>query len=243
VVRVVDGDTFEVKGGYKVRLGSVNAPESREHMGKWATNQVSKLILHKEVTLSYGPTTADHYHRLIADVIVDGKSLEEILLSRGVVHLFVIPPNHPDNYEALVKAQTEAKKKRLGIWGTQEYQIPLHVTSFHANARGDDLSNLQGEYLRIANISGESIDLKGYSITNRRGQKLVFPSLVIPVGYTFQVISGKGKTQGDPKTPYKVFWNSNKEIWNNEGDQATIYDPAGNVILKRDHAPKKTHPN
>lgn len=240
ILRVVDGDTYLLDDGHKVRLSGVNTPEKSERIGQLVKESVKQLLTGKEVTLTYGSTSKDHYGRLIAEVWLDGKSVPEILLSNGWAHLFIIPPGRPERYEALIAAQRDARKARRGIWSEERYRGELHITSFHANARGDDSVRPDGEYVRIANTSGKDLNLEGYFVTNAKGRKLQLPSVVIPEGYTFQLVSGIGRNQGSLTESYKIFWNSNGPVWNNDADTVTLFDPQGQWIDEAVHAPKRT---
>lgn len=240
IVRVVDGDTYLLDDGHKVRLSGVNTPEKSERIGQLVKEAVKHLLTGKEVTLTYGPTSKDHYGRLIAEVWLDGKSVPEILLSNGWAHLFIIPPGRPERYDALVAAQREARRLNRGIWGEERYRGELHITSFHANARGDDSVRPDGEYVRIANTSGKDLNLEGYVVTNAKGRKLLLPAVVIPEGYTFQLVSGVGRNQGSLTESYKIYWNSNGPVWNNDADTVTLLDPQGQWIDEAVHAPKRT---
>ena len=55
VIRVVDGDTYHILKNGKiiiVRLGNVDAPESKQQFGSEATKNVSDLILGKDVVFN-----------------------------------------------------------------------------------------------------------------------------------------------------------------------------------------------
>lgn len=91
VVRVIDGDTLEVTVGgtqERVRLAQVDAPESTtqtECYGPQATARLQELLpVGAEVVLRRpGPPFRDDYDRLLAEVLVDGTSVNEILIHEG----------------------------------------------------------------------------------------------------------------------------------------------------------------
>lgn len=242
VVRVVDGDTYVLQDGNRVRLSCVNTPEKSERIGPMVKEAAIRLLLNKEITLTYGPTAKDHYGRLVADVWINNQSMAEILLREGLAHLFIIPPTRPERYEALLQAQRDARAANRGIWSEDRYRGVLHITSFHANSRGDDRENLEGEYVRIANTSGADLNLQGFALTNLGGRTLQLPAITIPEGYTFQVVSGVGDNGGSLTKPYKIFWNARGPVWNNDEDKATLLDPQGRWIDEAIHSPKRTHP-
>ena len=106
------------------------------------------------------------------------------------------------------------------------------------NAAGDDRSNVNGEYLRTCNVSSEVVDLAGYKITNIAGRSFTLPSVLVPPGHTFKLISGVGEQQTNPDEQLEVYLGSADPIWNNQRDRATLYDRHGAVVDSRTHETK-----
>lgn len=73
VIRVLDGDTIEVKTlpakivvyevPIRVRLINIDAPEKKQPFGRWSTNQLKALLAGQSVTVSY--TQTDRYGRVL----------------------------------------------------------------------------------------------------------------------------------------------------------------------------------
>jgi endonuclease YncB( thermonuclease family) len=237
VTSVYDGDTFTLANGDKVRLAGVNTPELRppEPYGIEARDSAEGFLQRGDIEL-IGAGNRDAYGRVLAAAEVDGHSLTEHLLRQGMGHLFLIPPVGQElDVPALLAAQQLAQAENLGIWSTERYQGALHITSFHANASGDDRENVNGEYMRICNISGEPINVDGYRITDAGRGNWVLPSLTIPAGHTVKVHSGVGVNQIDPRDQLQIFLGSDYPIWNNRHDRATIYDRFGSISDVRVH--------
>ena len=149
-----------------------------------------------------------------------------------------------------------SSSSRPSTWGTSTRSWPPRrrpappsaasgapsITSFHANAAGDDRENVNGEYLRVCNISGTELNIDGYRITDASGNSFGFPAVVIPPGHTIKVHSGHGENQLDPSSQLAVYLGSDGPIWNNEEDRATLYDRFGVVVDSRNHAVKKATP-
>ncbi len=243
VTGVYDGDTMTLSSGDKVRLKWVNTPEIRppEAYAVEAREAAKAFVSGKTATLLYGETVRDSYGRLIAGVVIDGKSLTEHLLELGLGHLFVIPPDDTD-LTAFIAAQERARKARRGLWSTPEFQGVLHITSFHANADGDDRENVNGEYLRICNISAETLDLSGFRIADISGNSFEWPKVLLPPGNTVKVHAGRGATQADPDDQIAIYLGSASPIWNNKLDRATIYDRFGRVVDAREHSVQEETP-
>ncbi|HCH65457.1 MAG TPA: hypothetical protein DFR83_21810, partial [Deltaproteobacteria bacterium] len=152
VIKVYDGDTVTLEGGDKVRLRWVNTPELRplQAFAVEARDSASALLMGKTVDLVYGPGgKRDGYGRLVAGIRTEESDLSMHLLERGLAHVFIIPPDDLDP-AALLAAQQTAKEAGLGIWSLPEYSGTLHITSFHANGRGDDRADPNVEYLRLS---------------------------------------------------------------------------------------------
>ena len=239
VVDVYDGDTLTLESGDKIRLKWVNSPELRpsEEYGIEAREAAKQLVLDQVVQLKTGAVKRDSYGRIIAGVELNGTDLSTHLLSLGLGHLFIIPPDN-DDHTKRQEAQSKAREAGRGIWSTDRYRGVLHITSFHANANGDDRTNVNGEYLRVANISDRTVDLDGFRIAEQSGRSWMLPSMLIPAGHTFKVHSGVGSNQTDPQKQLAVYLGNESPIWNNTRDRATLYDRHGRVIDSRLHAPK-----
>jgi endonuclease YncB( thermonuclease family) len=240
VVAVYDGDTVTLDTGDKVRLRWVNTPELKpaEAYGIEGREAAAALLLNKKVQLVYGQVKRDGYGRLIAGMRTEaGEDLSTHLLELGYGHLFVIPPDDSD-LTPLIEAQERARKGRRGIWSDERYQGELHITSFHANADGDDRENPHGEYLRVCNVSPRPLDLQGYKLTDINGSTWTLPELILPPGNTVKIISGKGANQPDPASQLEIYLQTDGPVWNNAHDRATLYDRYGKVVDAREHAPK-----
>ncbi len=122
VEKVNDGDTITVRIGRdleRIRLIGIDAPEmGQQPWGLMAREHLKALIdsSSRNVTLEYDVVKRDKYGRLLAYVWTkEGKMLNEAMLKDGYALLFTFPPNvkHVDEF---IKAEKQAKDKRIGIW-------------------------------------------------------------------------------------------------------------------------------
>lgn len=123
VVQVYDGDTYKVldKGKFKIiRLANVDAPELNQYYGKLVKAYVSKLILARIVSLDERRT--DRYGRIVADVTIDGFSLDSLLVAKGWAWHYVSVSLNP----SLSMYQARAIKAKAGIWKCA-YNVPLWI--------------------------------------------------------------------------------------------------------------------
>lgn len=240
VASVYDGDTVTLDTGDKIRLRWVNTPELRpaEDFGIEAREATKAFVLNKEVELTFdAENPRDGYGRVVAGLKTSEGDLSVHLAERGLGHVFVIPPDDTDLTE-LIAAQGRARQARLGIWTLDAYQGPLHITSFHANGRGDDAKFVNGEYLRVCNVSAVPVDLSAYTLTDDDGNKYPLPPVTIPAGHTVKIHSGKGRDQNDPTKQIEAYLQSDTPVWDNDGDTATLVDAKGNRVDQRVHEVK-----
>ncbi|MCB9663554.1 MAG: thermonuclease family protein [Alphaproteobacteria bacterium] len=237
VISVYDGDTMTLENGDKVRLRWVNTPELKPHepFSDEARAFTERMVHRQVVTLDPSPDGRDGYGRLVAGVSTPEGDLSLGLLEAGLAHVFVIPPD-PTDIAPLLAAQERARAARRGIWTTEAYQAPLHITSFHANAPGPDEDNVNGEYLRVANVGPGPVDLTGWAVRTRAtNQVLPLPSLVVPAGHTVKVLAGVGLLQADPARQLVVHLGSAVPVYADEGETVELVDPSGRGVDRRTH--------
>ncbi len=117
VVGVSDGDTITVltpdKTQIRVRLYGIDAPESHQDFGTRSKQFASNMVFGKTVTLQIHDT--DRYGRTVAEVIIDGRSLNEELVKSGMAWVYpqycrVSKCIQWNRYEAAARAE------KVGLW-------------------------------------------------------------------------------------------------------------------------------
>lgn len=130
VTRVVDGDTFELSDGSKVRLIGVNTPESTtrtEPYGKEASEYTKSRLEGKQVWLQKDVSETDRYGRLLRIVWLDipkndmdeneirTKMFNAELVIKGYAEPATYPPDVKYS-EFFRKFAREAREKEVGLW-------------------------------------------------------------------------------------------------------------------------------
>ena len=124
VVRVVDGDTIQVRVGdqtEKVRYIGIDAPETRhptrgeEPGGREATAVNRHLVDGRTVRLELDVRHRDRYGRLLAYVHVDGIMVNAELVRLGYAHAVSVPPNVRHQH-ALRALERQARDAGRGLW-------------------------------------------------------------------------------------------------------------------------------
>ena len=125
VVRVVDGDTIEIRMGEaeeRVRLIGIDAPESvhpdaalNSAMGVRAAEYLSELLDGKNVRLELDTQERDRYGRLLAYVYSDDVLVNEQMVEAGMAVVATYPPKvrYVDRF---VEAERRARENGVGLW-------------------------------------------------------------------------------------------------------------------------------
>ncbi len=78
VNKVIDGDTLQTKSRkYSIRLTNLDTPEKGQKGYQEAKDALKKLVLNKKILIK--PIARDSYRRLLAEITVDGKSVNNIM--------------------------------------------------------------------------------------------------------------------------------------------------------------------
>jgi micrococcal nuclease len=128
VVSVGDGDTLRVATGGKtitVRLACVDSPETAQApFGKAATERLRQLLPPgQQITLRVADT--DRYGRSVAKVYKGDLSINLVLVQEGqaVVYREYLSAC-PELRERLLKAEANAKSRRIGFWNQASPILP-----------------------------------------------------------------------------------------------------------------------
>lgn len=126
VVRVVDGDTFTLRDGRRVRLLGVDAPETGRCMGDRAKTRMEQLVLGRFVRLK--DETQDSYGRILANVIADEPFG---LWMKYLYHRFIVK----DGYHGFAMVNRVMVEEGLGKYGFSGTQYNRVLSSAHEAAR------------------------------------------------------------------------------------------------------------
>ncbi len=121
VERVLDGDTIVLSTGEHVRYLLVDTPEVHEPVGCFgaeASDFNRSLVEGKTVQLTYDVECTDRYDRLLAYVELDGRSVNELLLTRGFACVLQISPNGNGHVEEYRRLEEEAQVGQVGLWAS-----------------------------------------------------------------------------------------------------------------------------
>jgi len=120
VTRIIDGDTFEISTGEKIRLIGINAPEMKDKYGLESKKYLINLIENKDVLLKTDPFTNDKdiYGRLLRYVFYGNDDVNKRIIRDGFAIAYLkYPFEKKDEY---TNAELLAKSNKVGIWRGDE---------------------------------------------------------------------------------------------------------------------------
>lgn len=140
VVETIDGDTIKVSINgttETVRFLLIDTPETKhpskpvQPFGPEASKFTADLLNGKKVDLEKDISERDKYGRLLFYVYVDGKSVQEQLLEKGLARVAIYPPDvkYVDQYRVI---QDKAQKGGIGIWSIENY---AQEDGYHTDAQ------------------------------------------------------------------------------------------------------------
>jgi len=114
VTRVIDGDTFDIEEGERIRLDGAFAPEyPKECLALEAKNRLGELILGKEVELEV--VGKDNFGRKVSFVRAGEVFIDKVMIEEGLAKAASERGKHA---EVMLAAEDGAKQAKRGIWSS-----------------------------------------------------------------------------------------------------------------------------
>jgi micrococcal nuclease len=221
VTEVVDGDTFYLGNGDKIRMLGINTPESGRPYAEEATDFLTDMILGKEVTLANDSKNgdSDSYGRLLAHVYVDGTFVNYELIKAG--YAFWYPYTSGTDFDTeYEEAQDYASNNKAGLWTESSYNLTIDYIEY--NPDGDEA---QGEYVVLTNHENYNVTMIGWYLQDEAAQTAYEFNFTISNNTSIRIYTGSGT---DNSTT--LFWGWHQGIWNNSGDFAILQDENGYMV-------------
>lgn len=131
VKEIVDGDTIKILNENKkeiVRLIGVDAPEKKQKFGLESKEYLIKKLLNKKVYLELDKKDLDIYNRKLRYVYINSEMINESIIKEGFGYRSYVYPNKKYDL-TFIKAEIEAKNKKLNIWSINEMITPKQFRS------------------------------------------------------------------------------------------------------------------
>ena len=122
VVNVHDGDTLTCRGGMRVRLVGIDAPElSQEPFGRQAREALKALVpVGSRVELEEDVAPKDQYGRTLAYAWRSGLLINWVMIRAGWALELTYPPN-VQYVDPLRDAQRRARDEGRGLWAERGF--------------------------------------------------------------------------------------------------------------------------
>ena len=221
VTEVIDGDTFYLANGDKVRMLGINTPESGKPYSEEATDFLTNMILGKEVTLVNDSKNddVDSYGRLLAHVYVNDIFVNYEIIKAG--YAFWYPyTSGTDMDEMYEEAQQYASNNTAGLWTESPYNLTIDYIEYDPIGEEAD-----GEYLILTNHENYNVSMVGWFLQDEAAQTAYEFNFTISNNTSIRIYTGEGV---DNSTT--LYWGWYQGIWNNSGDFAIIQDQNGMMV-------------
>ncbi len=114
VTKVVDGDTFDIDGGDRIRLYDIDAPEyPKGCLGTDAKTRLEDLIDGKDIR--YKKIGKDNFCRILAYVFMDNLLINEVLTEEGFAY-YTKGKIQTNSSLVLEQTQEKARLAGRGVW-------------------------------------------------------------------------------------------------------------------------------
>ena len=221
VTEVIDGDTFYLGNGDKVRMLGINTPESGRPYAQEATDFLTNMILGKEVTLVNDSKNGDSdtYGRLLSHVYVNDTFVNYEIIKAG--YAFWYPYTSGTDFDTeYEEAQTSASNNAVGLWTESSYNLTIDYIEY--DPEGDEAV---GEYLVLTNNENYNVSMIGWFLQDEAAQTAYEFNFTISNNTSIRIYTGDGV---DNSTT--LYWGWYQGIWNNSGDFAIIQDENGYMV-------------
>jgi len=221
VTEVVDGDTFYLENGDKVRMLGINTPESGRPYSEEATEFLTNMILGKEVNLVNDSKNgdSDSYGRLLAHVYVDDTFVNYEIIKAGFAfwYPYTSGTDFDSEYE---EAQNYASNNMVGLWTESSYNLTIDYIEY--DPEGDEA---EGEYVVLTNHENYNVSMVGWFLQDEAAQTAYEFDFIITNNTSIRIYTGDGTDNATT-----LFWGWYQGIWNNSGDFAIIQDENGYLV-------------
>ncbi|MDG1545257.1 MAG: thermonuclease family protein, partial [Candidatus Poseidoniia archaeon] len=188
VTEVIDGDTFYLGNGDKVRMLGINTPESGRPYAQEATDFLTNMILGKEVTLANDSKNGDSdtYGRLLSHVYVNDTFVNYEIIKAG--YAFWYPYTSGTDFDTeYEEAQTSASNNAVGLWTESSYNLTIDYIEY--DPEGDEAV---GEYLVLSNHENYSVSMVGWFLQDEAAQTAYEFNFTISNNTSIRIYTGDG---------------------------------------------------
>lgn len=123
VSKVLDGDTIEVKGGERIRLACIDAPELAQPLGIMSRNWLAENLNRKGGLVRVQRLREDRFGRTVGILFVGDININIEMVEIGMAYGFTPLAHQCPIWDDVYKAQQKASLQGLGVW-SGNFQLP-----------------------------------------------------------------------------------------------------------------------
>jgi micrococcal nuclease len=224
VKEIVDGDTFTIENGNKIRLIGINTPEYGMYFYEEAKDVLALIIKGKKVLIERDISDIDRYGRLLRYAYYGQLFVNLEMVIRGFANSFTYPPD-VKYQEKFIEAEKYARANNLGLWAISAYSGPEIDIKLNPDADGKDTENINGEFVTIRNNGKKDLNIGGWTIKDSSTSIYEFYGYILRQQSSLTLYSGKGKDGNG-----RLYWGSDVPVWNNEHDSFYLRDKDGLLV-------------
>ena len=105
------------------------------------------------------------------------------------------------------------------------HRVRVDAACCRFNAPGNDLYDLNGEYVCFENYGSERVDLIGWHVRDETTKTYTFPELQLAPKASVRLHTGSGTD-----TTSDLYWGRSNPVWNNDGDTVYLHDALGRPV-------------
>ena len=222
VSEVIDGDTLILSNGDHVRLLGINTPETGMYFYLESKEVLEIMVQEKYVSLEKDVSQQDMYGRKLRYVFQGDLFVNLEMIKRGFANIYTCPPD-VRYVEEFLLAERYARENDLGLWESSD--VGYVKPEVFYDAPGNDIENINGEYVILQNTGEETLDTAGWTVKDSGTNIYIFKTYEFCPGSRIILFSGKGKVVDNI-----FYWNSPTPIWNNDFDTLYLRDRQGLLI-------------
>lgn len=128
IAEVFDGDTVLTTKGEHIRLVNINSPEvAHDNMlaqpfGDEARRYLTNRAKGKKIEVKPAKKKLDKYKRTLAEIFLDGQSLNREMVAVGLAHVYTFPDNSED-VKDLLTVEAQARDAHKGLWQDKRWEV------------------------------------------------------------------------------------------------------------------------
>lgn len=229
VKEVLDGDTFTLINGEKVRLIGINAPESGQPYADKAKTYLESLLATPVVKLTTDTQEQDQYGRILAYAYTaEDRDINLQMVEEGYAVVETVPPN-VSKADIFTQAQELARINCRGIWEglcSPSDSSCIQISEINQKARDNDKNT---EWIEFSNTCAMTQSLNGYLLKDSSASNsYTFGNIALGSKKTVKLYTGCGVD-----SEASLYWQCPERsnfIWNDDHDRAYLYSSEGKLI-------------